>query len=89
LAGAAIAVTAIVATPQLALARDVALSAASLILYTLAAFVALFGWSRPVPPRGLSYRDVAGVLVVIGILVSINVEPDQLIRLVTSSANQG
>ena len=85
LIGALIAAAAIVAMPHQVLPQDALLPAASLMLYLLAAVVALLAWRRPVPVRGLSYRDVAGVLVFIGILVSTQVEPEQMVRLLTAA----
>jgi hypothetical protein len=89
LAFAAVAAIAVMSWPHPALAWDIALAAASLLLYALAAIVVLLGWSRPAPRHGLSYRDAAGILVAIVIVVSIQVEPEQLVRLVTAAHNQG
>jgi hypothetical protein len=70
------------------LPADALLPAVCLLLYLLAALIALIAWHRPSPPRLLSYRDVAGVLTFIGICVSTQVEPEQLVRLVAGAHSQ-
>jgi hypothetical protein len=61
------------------------LSASSLLLFTLAAVVALIAWRRPVPERQFSYWDAAGALTLIGLLVAASVEPEQMIQIVAGT----
>lgn len=63
--------------------RDAALPLAVALLFAFASAAALLGWRqrRMREPR-LTYWDVAGALVFVGIAASTAVEPDQLVRLV-------
>jgi len=61
------------------------LSASSLLLFTLAALVALIAWRRPVPERAFSYWDAAGALTLIGLFVAASVDPEQMIRIVAGT----
>jgi hypothetical protein len=59
--------------------------AASLLLFVLAAVVALVAWWRPLPLRRFSYWDAAGILTFIGICMGAAVEPDQMVGLVAGT----
>ena len=62
--------------------KDHVLPTVSTLLFVLAAAVALIAWRRPTRGPRLSYWDVAGVLIFIGICVAAAIEPDQMVRLV-------
>jgi drug/metabolite transporter (DMT)-like permease len=63
--------------------RDAALPLAAALLFAAAALVAQLAWQRtsPFPHEAVTYRDVAGALVLIGIFAGAMVEPDQMLRL--------
>src|SRR5689334_2696828 len=52
--------------------------AASLCL-TAAAAIALFGWRKAKTPSAISYLDVAGALILIGLAVAALIDPAQLL----------
>jgi hypothetical protein len=70
---------------QESLSPHALLSASSLLLFTLAAIVALIAWQRPVPHRQFSYWDAAGALTLIGLCVAAAVEPEEMIRIVAGT----
>ena len=59
---------------------------ATLFLVAAAAFGAVAWWSKRQDDRGLTYRDVAGALTLIGICAAAAIDPDQMVRLVQSSS---
>jgi hypothetical protein len=61
------------------------LSASSLLLFALAAAVALIAWRRPMPHRQFSYWDAAGALTFIGLCVAAAVEPERMIEIVAGT----
>jgi hypothetical protein len=66
---------------------DLAFAVSSALLFVLAALVALFAWGRGSAGAGseVTYRDVAGALILLGACAAALVEPDQLVRLVESA----
>lgn len=62
---------------------ELALPAAVLLLFGFSAATAAFAWFAREPRRapGLGYWDIAGALLLIGIALSVLVEPGQLARL--------
>jgi len=55
-------------------------------LFLIVAAAIAITWPRTGPhAAGLTYRDVAGLLMLIGILAAAAVEPDQMVRLVEGS----
>jgi hypothetical protein len=60
------------------------------VLFGLAAFVAIVAWKNPgrFAPAQLSYWDVAGALILIGIGLSALVEPEQMVRLVEADGRR-
>jgi hypothetical protein len=69
-----------------ALPKDAVLPFVVLMLYVLAAAVALIAshLGRPSERGILSYWDVAGAITVFGICASTMVDPDQLVRIMAS-----
>ena len=67
------------------LAKDLLLPAASMLLFVLAAAVAVVAWRRPARGPRLTYWDVAGALTLIGLCVAAAVEPEQMVRLVAGT----
>jgi hypothetical protein len=68
-----------------ALPGDALLPAISMLFWLLAAIVALVAWRSPAPDRNVSYWDVAGAFVFIGVCIAALVEPEQLVRLVAGT----
>jgi len=66
------------------LPADALSPAISAALFAIAAVVALVGWRLPVDRR-FSYRDVAGLLILIGIYIAAAVDPEQMVRLVAGA----
>jgi|GEM_PF-5262541 len=54
---------------------------ATLFLLFAAAFGAIAWRHRRMDPGGVTYRDVAGALTLIGLCVAAAIEPDQMVRL--------
>ena len=84
-AGALAAVVMAAAVLDPSLAKDHLLPATSMLLFVLAAAVALAAWRRPVRGPRLTYWDVAGALTLIGLCVAAAVEPEQMVRLVAGT----
>lgn len=84
-AGALAAVVAAAAVLAPSLSKDHLLPATSVLLFVLAAAVALVAWRRPARGPRLTYWDVAGALTLIGLCVAAAVEPEQMIRLVAGT----
>jgi hypothetical protein len=87
LAGALAAVCAAIAFTMTTAHPDFVLPATSLVLFALAALVALRALRvEPAPGTSrqpsLSYWDAAGLLTLVGICAASQVEPDQMVRLV-------
>jgi uncharacterized membrane protein len=63
--------------------RDVVMPLVSTLFFILAGLIALLAWTyhRASSQNQVTYWDVAGALVLIGICVSATIEPDQLVRL--------
>ena len=66
------------------LPTELAFAVSSALLFALAALVALFASSGGPPRRdsGVTYRDVAGALVLLGACAAALVDPDHMVRLV-------
>ena len=58
----------------------------SLLLALAALFGAAAWWRGWMDPNGVTYRDVAGALTLIGLCAAATIEPDQMLRIVQSSA---
>ena len=74
----------VLATPGQVLLPDLALPMAIMLLFGLAAIACVFAW-RSRQRRAstqLTYWDVAGALALIGIGLSVLIEPDQMVALV-------
>jgi len=56
-----------------------------MLLFVLAAAVALVAWRRPALGPRLTYWDVAGALTLSGLCVAAAVEPEQMVRLVAGT----
>lgn len=67
------------------LPRDFVLPAMSMLLFILAAMVALVASSADRAEAGLTHSDIAGLLTFIGICAASQVDPDQMVRLVESA----
>jgi hypothetical protein len=83
--GALIGVLAWAAVFQESLSSHALLSASSLLLFLLAAVIAVIAWRRPVPHHQFSYWDAAGALTLVGLCVAATVEPEQMIRIVAGT----
>jgi hypothetical protein len=86
LTGALAAVLAVGAVFRHTMSDDALLPGLSFAFFILAAAVAMIAWQRPLPARQFSYRDAAGVLTVIGIVIAAAVEPEQMVRLVAGTS---
>jgi hypothetical protein len=84
LLGSVAIVFALLTTSDRMLPADVTLPAAVMLLFGLAAILAVMAWrqSPDLTPARLNYWDVAGALVLIGIALSALIEPEQIVRLV-------
>ena len=58
----------------------------TLLLALAAAFGAAAWWRGWMDPGGVTYRDVAGALTLIGLCAAATIEPDQMLRIVQGSA---
>jgi hypothetical protein len=70
------------ATGPQTLPAEALLPATSMLVFVLAAFVALIAWRCPLPPRQFTYWDSAGVLTLIGVFATAMVDPSEMVRLV-------
>jgi low temperature requirement protein LtrA len=61
-------------------APEMLLPAVATLFFALAALVAAITWNR-VTTQSVNYRDVAGLLVLLGIGVAAAIEPDQMVQL--------
>ena len=69
------------------LQADLVMPLVSSVLLALAAsFGAIAWWRGWMDPNGVTYRDVAGALTLIGLCAAATIEPDQMLRIVQSSA---
>lgn len=65
---------------------DAVMPAVASLFLTFAAAFAVIAWLRGrMNPNGVTYRDVAGVLTLIGICAAATIDSDQMIRLMQSS----
>lgn len=72
------------------LSPDAAFPLLSVVLFGSAVLVALPAWRRsaPAPRAAVTYWDVAGALVLIGIFAGAMVEPDQMVRLMGDASGE-
>lgn len=72
------------------LPHDFVLPAMTMLLFILAAMVALVASSadRAADEAGLTHSDIAGLLTFIGICAASQVDPDQMVRLVEGANRQ-
>jgi hypothetical protein len=72
------------ATSTTLLSTDLAFAVCSVLLFGLAALVALLAWSRgrSRPGSEVTYWDVAGALILLGVCAGALVDPDHMVRLV-------
>jgi hypothetical protein len=69
--------------PQALLPGSVSLPVAATLLFGFAALVALVAWRRPArQPNRLTYWDVSGALLFIGICLAALIEPEQAAGLI-------
>jgi hypothetical protein len=69
------------------LQADLVMPFLSTLLFTLAAVFGAAAWWRGwMDPNGVTYRDVAGALTLIGLCAAATIEPDQMLRIVQNSA---
>ena len=61
-------------------APEMLLPAVATLFFALAAVVAAIAWNR-VTTQSVNYRDVTGLLVLLGIGVAAAIEPDQMVQL--------
>lgn len=61
-------------------AAEMLLPAIATLFFALAAVVGAIAWNR-VTTQSVNYRDVSGLLVLLGIGVAAAIEPDQMIQL--------
>ena len=80
-AASIIVVIAFAAITHYALPREVLLPATVTFIFVVGAAIALCASRGPVPPQ-FTYWEAAGLLTAIGIVASIMVEPEDLVRLV-------
>ncbi len=65
------------------LQRDLVIPAVSTLSFVLAAaFAILAWWRRAEDPSQVTYGDVAGALVLVGLCAAATIEPDHLVRAV-------
>lgn len=63
--------------------RDLVIPMVSTAALAFAAALALLAhWQRSAPPAQVSYSDVAGALVLVGLCAAATIEPDQFVRAV-------
>jgi hypothetical protein len=69
------------------LQADLVMPLVSTLLLVLAASFGTAAWWRGwMDPNGVTYRDVAGALTLIGLCAAATIEPDQMLRIVQSGA---
>jgi hypothetical protein len=78
---AALAVTAAAAGTASTIHADYVFPLAASLCLTAAAAIALFGWRKAKTPSAISYLDVAGALILIGLAVAALIDPAQLLRI--------
>jgi hypothetical protein len=83
---AALAATAIVAAAASALHLDYVFPIAASFAFVAAATIAALGWRAKRPPSAVSYLDVAGALVLIGLATAALIDPAQLLRITGTAA---
>lgn len=79
---AAVAATLAVAVGASALHWDYVFPLAASFAFVTAAVIALLGWRKARATPHVSYLDVAGALVMIGLVAAALTEPDQLLRII-------
>ncbi len=62
-------------------APEMLLPAVATLFFTLAALLAAIAWNRATMQSPVSYRDVTGVLVLLGICAAAAVEPEHMTQL--------
>jgi hypothetical protein len=66
---------------------DLVVPLVSTLLLALAAAFGVAAWWRGwMDPNGVTYRDVAGALTLIGLCAAATIEPDQMLRIIQGSA---
>lgn len=78
---AALAVTAVAAGAASAFHSDYVFPLAASFVLTAAAGITLFGWRKQQRQAAISYLDVAGALILIGLAVAALIDPAQLLRI--------
>lgn len=72
---------------RVTLQADLVMPLVSTLLFALAALFGAAAWWRGwMDPNGVTYRDVAGALTLIGLCAAATIEPDQMLRIVQSNA---
>ena len=85
-ATATIAGFAVWAVANATLSQDAVMPVVATLFLIFAAAFAVIAWLRGwMDPNGVTYRDVAGVLTLIGICAAATIDSDQMIRLMQSS----
>ena len=60
---------------------EMLLPAIATMFFALAALLAAIAWNRATSQSALNYRDVTGLLVMLGICAAAAIEPDQMVQL--------
>jgi hypothetical protein len=72
-------------TARVTLPPDAVMPAISTLVLVLAAAFGLIAWrARATDPNNVTYVDVAGALTLIGLCAAATIDPDQMVRLVSS-----
>jgi hypothetical protein len=81
-----VAVIAVWGLSRASLPADLVMPLVATSLLVLAAAFGLAAWRRRMDPNGVTYRDVAGALTLIGLCAAATIEPEQMVRIVQNSA---
>jgi hypothetical protein len=84
---AILAVVAVWGLSRAMLTADLVMPLVSTSLLALAAVFGVAAWRRGwMDPNGVTYRDVAGALTLIGLCAAATIAPEQMVRIVQGSA---
>jgi hypothetical protein len=83
---AIIAVAAVWGVSRATLPAEFVMPLVSTSLLALAASFGLLAWRRRMDPERVTYRDVAGALVLIGLCAAATIAPEQMLRIVQAGA---
>ena len=80
-------VVAVWSVSRATLQADLVMPLVSTSLLALATGFGVAAWRRGwMDPNGVTYRDVAGALTLIGLCAAATIEPEQMVRIIQSSA---